>query len=104
MAEEKGGSSIQGFLWGFAAGAVVGGVLGILLAPQSGAETRAQIREQALRTRERARSLGETGQELLRDAVAEGREAAGRARQQMDEWVRRGRGETGSAPQGGPAR
>ncbi len=41
----------------FVAGAAVGAVVGILTAPQSGADTRAQLRRAALRGRERATSL-----------------------------------------------
>ncbi|MBI4235926.1 MAG: YtxH domain-containing protein [Chloroflexi bacterium] len=98
MAEEREGSGVQAFVFGFVAGAVVGGLLGVLFAPQSGEETRSQVREQALRLKERVRSLGETGQEAMRDAISQGREAAGRARQEMEEWVQRTRRPGGEAP------
>lgn len=96
MPQEKNDGGGQAFVIGFVLGAAVGGALGILFAPQSGTETRSQLKEQALRMRDRARSLGETGQELLQDAISEGRQAAGRARDEMEEWVRRNR-QTGSA-------
>jgi len=97
VAEERDSDGGSAFVFGFLLGAVMGGLLGILFAPQSGAETRSQLREQALRMRDRSRSLGETGQELLQDAISEGRQAASRAREEMDEWVRKNRQSGGGA-------
>ena len=94
MAEQDEGGATLTFLVGFIAGAIVGGILGILFAPLSGSESRLDLRGRTGRMRERARSLGETGQEALRDAISEGRQAAGRARQEMDEWVRQTRDES----------
>jgi gas vesicle protein len=91
MAERDEGGGTLTFLVGFIAGAIVGGILGVLFAPQSGAESRLELRGRSGRMRERARSLGETGQEALRDAITEGRQAAGRARQEMEEWVQQTR-------------
>lgn len=94
MAEEdKGGSG--GFILGLLLGVALGGVVGILLAPQAGAEARASLRERSTRMRERARSLGETGQEILREAVSEGRVAAAKARREMEDWVQRTRTDAG---------
>lgn len=93
MGEQDEGGTTLTFLVGFIAGAIVGGILGVLFAPQPGSTSRFDLRERSSRMRNRARSLGETGQDALRDAIAEGREAAGRARQEMEEWVQQTRGD-----------
>ncbi len=86
------------FLLGIVSGAIVGVVLGILFTPQSGSESRADIRSRTLGLRERARNLGETSNEALRDAIAEGRDAAMRAGQEMQDWIRHTRGDGPHSP------
>ena len=86
---DDGGSST--FVLGFILGAVVGAVIGVLFAPQAGSESRIGLFDRSSRMRERARSLGETSGDALRDAISEGRDAAGRARDEMEDWVRRTR-------------
>ena len=84
------------FLLGIVSGVIVGVVLGVLFTPQSGSESRADIRTRTLGLRERARTLGESGNEVLRDAISEGRDAAMRAGQDMQDWIQHTRGD-GSA-------
>ena len=84
------------FLLGIVSGVIVGVVVGVLFTPKSGSESRADILTKTLGLRERARDLGETGNESLRDAISEGRDAAMRAGQDMQDWIRHTRGD-GSA-------
>ena len=84
------------FLLGIVSGVIVGVVLGVLFTPQSGSESRADIRNRTLGLRERARNIGETGNDALRDAISEGRDAAMRAGQEMQDWIQHNRGD-GSA-------
>ncbi len=84
------------FLLGIVTGVIVGVVLGVLFTPQSGSESRADIRTRTLGLRERARNIGETGNDALRDAISEGRDAAMRAGQEMQDWIQHNRGD-GSA-------
>ena len=62
------------FLTGFLLGAVVGAAAALLMAPQSGEETREQIRERGIELRSRASEVGEEGrkraEELAMDARA----------------------------------
>jgi gas vesicle protein len=59
----------------FVLGALVGAGLALLLAPQSGADTRDQMRRVARKWRRRAQALAEDGQELASELVETGREA-----------------------------
>ena len=86
---DNGSSSI--FVLGLILGAIVGAVVGVLFAPQGGAASRSELLDRGSRMRARARILGESGNDALRDAISEGRDAAGRAREEMEQWVRRSR-------------
>ena len=88
---DNGSSSL--FVLGFVLGAIIGGVVGLLFAPQTGVESRSDLLVRGSRMRDRARTLGESGGDALRDAITEGRDAAGRAREEMEQWVRRSRAE-----------
>ena len=95
IGREDNGNALT-FLLGIVSGVIVGVVLGVLFTPKSGQESRADIRNRTLGLRERAHDLGETGNETLRDAISEGRDAAMRAGQDMQDWIRHTRGD-GSA-------
>lgn len=69
--ERRSGSGIGLFLLG----AAVGAGLALLFAPQSGEETRADIRRVARKAKRKARDLGESGRELAEDLMETGREA-----------------------------
>tara|TARA_B100000686_G_scaffold161764_1_gene169346 strand:- start:113 stop:415 length:303 start_codon:yes stop_codon:yes gene_type:complete len=92
--EDDSGSSLP-FLVGFIAGTIFGGILGVLFAPQSGENVRAELLDKSSKLRTNARDLGHTSQEALRDAITEGRDAAVRARQEMEEWVEQARSTNG---------
>jgi gas vesicle protein len=68
----------------FVLGAVVGAGLALLLAPQSGSDTREQMRSAARKWRHRAREMAEDGKELANELVETGREA-------VDDVVKTGR-------------
>ncbi len=69
--ERRGGSGIGLFLLG----AALGAGLALLFAPQSGEETRADIRRVARKAKRKARDLGESGRELAEELMETGRDA-----------------------------
>ena len=77
------------FLTGFSLGAVVGAAAALLMAPQSGEETREQIRERGIELQGRAGELSEVGrkraEELAADARARAEEAQHRGRMALEE-------------------
>ena len=99
MADERGSSA--GFLLAFLSGAALGAIAALLLAPQSGRESRKQLRGYARRAEEDLRNLaGEAGKQfeeavdqgkdyveakksVLREAFEAGREAMKREREKM---------------------
>ena len=94
MADRQDGDGASSvFLVGFVLGTLVGGIVGLLFAPKTGPDSRSDLLDRSSRMRDRARSLGETGGEMLRDAISEGRDAAGRARGDMEDWVKKTRGD-----------
>ncbi|OQY22709.1 MAG: hypothetical protein B6I34_05565 [Anaerolineaceae bacterium 4572_32.1] len=103
MAQDNGGTA---FAAGFIIGGLVGAAVALVLAPQSGEETRTQLRERGIELKTRAEDLGveareradaviadakKRGEEIIADAKeraeaawAEGREAAMKAK---EEWL-----------------
>lgn len=87
MAGDRAGS----FLLGLTIGGVIGGVLAFLLAPQTGEDTRAEVRSRGIDLKERAttmvgqvkdlsRATVEDQKQRVQEALAEGREAAAKKR------------------------
>jgi gas vesicle protein len=68
------GPSAASVLLAFLAGAAAGAVAALLYAPQSGRESRKQLRTYARRTEENVRDLAERAGELWDDAVGKGLE------------------------------
>jgi len=98
MAEDN---KIQGLAW-FIAGLGVGALVGILYAPKSGRETREDLAQGAregteyLRTRtrqavEEVGALVDKSKEQMNEYVGRGREAVDRGRAQWEEFVERGK-------------
>ena len=54
MSDSKNGSDLGAFLAGFVIGGLVGAAVALVLAPQSGEETRSQLRQQSDELRNRA--------------------------------------------------
>lgn len=82
-----GGGSIAWFL----AGCALGAAGALLLAPQTGRETRAQLRERAERSRERLEEARREAYERGRRAYEEGRRRADEAAESGRKYVERGR-------------
>jgi len=79
---DNGGSETGAFLAGFIIGGLVGAATALILAPQSGEQTRSQIREKGIELRDRAGEVAE-------DARQRAEEAAVEARKRADELERR---------------
>ncbi len=75
----------------FLLGAAVGAGLALLFAPQSGEETRAQIRRGARRMKRKARDLAESGREMVEDLQRQGKSAARDARAALEDRLARHR-------------
>ena len=72
MADDQG--SAAGVLLAFLSGAAIGAVAALLLAPQSGRESREQLRGYARRAEEDLRSLAGQAGERFEEAVGKGKE------------------------------
>jgi len=79
--ERRSGGGIGLFLLG----AAVGAGLALLFAPQSGEETRAQVRRAARRVRRKAREMAETGRDAVGDIARTGKAAARDAREAIEQ-------------------
>ncbi|MBX3133535.1 MAG: YtxH domain-containing protein [Gemmatimonadaceae bacterium] len=75
----------------FLLGAAVGAGLALLFAPQTGDETRADIRRGARKVKRKARDLAETGRGVVDDLSRQGRSAARDARAALEERLARHR-------------
>jgi len=87
------GKEISSFFTGFFVGALVGGAAALLLAPQSGEETRAQIRDKGIELKERAE---ETYNEVITEIEDSTTELRGRLEglsSKMDQLIAQGKGE-----------
>lgn len=79
--ERRSGGGIGIFLLG----AAVGAGLALLFAPQSGEETRSQVRRAARRMRRKAREVAETGRGAVEDIARTGKAAARDAREAIEQ-------------------
>src|SRR3989337_1859145 len=75
MAENRKGGFLTG-LTGFMLGSVFGTLFGLLIAPQSGRETREQIRRRTDEALEKSREIYSGQKERLHGAIDAGRQAA----------------------------
>lgn len=73
MADDR-GFSAAGVLLAFVSGAALGAIAALLLAPQSGRESREQLRGYARRAEDNLRDLAGRAGEVIEEAVGEGRE------------------------------
>ena len=87
MAKNGKSGSGSGFFWGLVLGLIVGVALAVLFAPQPGDETREQLAEQSVLLRKqgkvRAEQLRAELRERYGDAMFQGREAYGRAKDEV---------------------
>src|SRR5579859_5096922 len=88
-------NEIGAFLTGFVIGGLVGAAVALITAPQSGAETRAQIRERSIELRDRAVETAEDTRQRAEEAAAQARARAERlaqdARERAEDLQTRGR-------------
>ncbi|HSF68273.1 MAG TPA: YtxH domain-containing protein [Nitrospiraceae bacterium] len=73
MADDRGSSS-AGVVLAFLSGAALGAVAALLLAPQTGRESREQLRGYARRTEGNLRDLASCAGEAVEEVVGEGKE------------------------------
>jgi len=84
---------VSSFFTGFFVGALVGGAVALLMAPQSGEETRAQIREKSIEIKEKAET---TYGEVVEKIDASTTELRGRTEElssKLDQLIAQGREE-----------
>ena len=68
MSDSNNGSDVGAFLAGFVIGGLVGAAVALILAPQSGEETRQQLRQQSDELRSRASQSTQGSSDYLADA------------------------------------
>lgn len=87
MEKQSKKSSGSGFFWGLVLGIAVGAALAVLFAPQKGDETREQLVAQSENLRKngftRAEELKSQLTERYGDAIVQGKEAYGRAKEEV---------------------
>ncbi|HRN53244.1 MAG TPA: YtxH domain-containing protein [Gemmatimonadaceae bacterium] len=88
--ERRGGGAGSGLAL-FLLGAALGAGAALLLAPQSGDETRAQLRRSARRVKRKARNIADSGRDLVDDLQRQGKAAARDARSALEERLARHR-------------
>jgi gas vesicle protein len=88
---ERRGGGVGSGIAVFLLGAAVGAGLALLFAPQSGEETRADLRRGARRVKRKARDLADSGREMVEDLQRQGRSAARDARAALEERLARHR-------------
>ncbi|HYX70309.1 MAG TPA: YtxH domain-containing protein [Terriglobales bacterium] len=87
MSENNGGNA---FLW-FLAGLGIGAVAGVLYAPRSGKETREAILDRAEEGRDYVITRGKHAREQVNEWVDRGREVLGKQKEQINAAVDAGR-------------
>lgn len=87
---ERRGSAGSGIAM-FLLGAAVGAGVALLFAPQSGDDTRAELRRGARRLKRKARDLAEQSREVVDDLQRQGRTAVKDARSALEERLARHR-------------
>jgi gas vesicle protein len=87
------GKEVSSFFTGFFVGALVGGAAALVLAPQSGEETRAQIRDKGIELKEKAEATYGEVIEEIEDSTTELRSRLEGLSAKMDELIAQGKDE-----------
>lgn len=90
MADDR-GCSLGAVGLAFLGGGLVGAVVALLLAPQSGRESRAQLRGYARRAEENVHELADAATQVLDQAVDQGRKFSKDSQAVLSEAVKAGR-------------
>ena len=77
--DQEGG--VIGFLGGMALGVLVGGALALIFAPQSGEETRTQLRDTSIQLKERATTVADQVKEQAGTVQTQAQDALGQVRE-----------------------
>jgi gas vesicle protein len=97
------GKEVSSFFTGFFVGALVGGAAALLLAPQSGEETRQQIRDKGIELKEKAETTyGEVISEI-EDSTSELRSRLEGLSTKVDQLIAQGKQEFARLTHRGPA-
>jgi gas vesicle protein len=86
-------SDISSFFSGFFVGALIGGATALLLAPQSGEETRTQLRERGIELRDRAEATYADVLQRVEATTEELRQRTDEISAKVDEAIAQGRQE-----------
>jgi gas vesicle protein len=84
---------VSSFFTGFFVGALVGGAAALLFAPQSGEQTRAQIRDRSIELKEKAEATYEEVVDEIEETTAELRGRLQELSSKMDELIAQGKSE-----------
>lgn len=87
------GKEVSSFFTGFFIGALIGGASALLLAPQSGEETRTQIREKSIELREKAEATYGEAIKKIEATTADIRQKTEELTAKVDEAIAQGRTE-----------
>lgn len=87
------GKEVSSFFTGFFVGALVGGAAALLLAPQSGEETRAQIRDKGIELKEKAETTYNEVIAEIEDSTTELRGRMEGLSAKMDQMIAQGKDE-----------
>lgn len=90
MADDR-GCSLGAMGLAFVGGGLVGAVIALLLAPQSGRESREQLREYARRAEEQANELAEKATQVMDQTVDKGHEFVQEQKMVLAEALEAGR-------------
>ena len=87
------GKEVSSFFTGFFVGALVGGAAALLLAPQTGEQTRAQIRDKGIELKEKAETTYSEVIDEIEDSTGELRSRLEGLSAKMDQLIAQGKDE-----------
>ncbi len=88
---ERRGADVSAGIAMFLLGAAIGAGVALLMAPQSGDETRAELRRGARRLKRKARDLADQSREVVDDLQKQGRTAVKDVRSSLEDRLARHR-------------